>query len=137
MPKLAEISEFSDEELFDVSSALTLLGFAHLERGDIILTPLGKQYTHASNSKRKEIFGHQLLENIPLIAYIRQGLVQDPSGDLHKDLFLRLLRFTLNEVDALSALRVAIEWGRYGDLFEYDFNTGILTMPKNDEAAAE
>jgi NitT/TauT family transport system ATP-binding protein len=37
----------------------------------------------------------------------------------------------------LSALRVAIEWGRYGDLFEYDFNTGILNMPKNDGTSAE
>jgi NitT/TauT family transport system ATP-binding protein len=137
LPKLAEETEFSDEELLTVSSALTLLGFAHLEQGDIILNPLGEQYIHASNPVRQAIFGRQLLENVPLIAYIRQGLVQDPSGDLHEDLFLRLLRFTLNEGDAISALRVAIEWGRYGDLFEYNFNTGILTMPKVEETASE
>ncbi len=137
LPKLAEETEFSDEELLAVSSALTLLGFVHLEQGDIILNPLGEQYLHASNPVRQAVFGKQLLENVPLIAYIRQGLVQDPSGDLHEDLFLRLLRFTLNEADAISALRVAIEWGRYGDLFEYDFNTGTLHMPKNEEAAAE
>src|ERR1017187_3665485 len=69
LPKLAEESEFSDQELLDVSSALTLLGFAHLERGDIILNPLGEHYVHASNSERKEVFGQQLLENVPLIAY--------------------------------------------------------------------
>ncbi len=137
LPKLAEETELSDEELLAVSSALTLLGFVHLEHGDIILNPLGKQYALASNPERKVIFGQQLLENVPLIAYIRQGLVKDPSGDLHEDLFLRLLRFTLNEADAISALRVAIEWGRYGDLFEYDFNTGELTMPKDEEMAAE
>jgi NitT/TauT family transport system ATP-binding protein len=88
----------------------------------------------ASNPVRQEIFGKQLLEHVPLIAYIRQGLVKDPSGDLHEDMFIRLLRFTLSEGDALSALRVAIEWGRYGDLFEYDFNTGILNIPKNEDA---
>ena len=137
LPKLAEESEFSDEELLAVSSALTLLGFAHLEHGDIILNPLGEQYIHADNPERKAMFGRQLLENVPLIAYIRQGLVQDPSGDLHEDLFLRLLRFTLNEADAISALRVAIEWGRYGELFEYDFNTGILNMPQDEETVAE
>ncbi len=137
LPKLAEETEFSDEELLAVSSALTLLGFAHLEHGDIMLNPLGKQYVLANNSERKVIFGQQLLENVPLIAYIRQGLVQDPSGDLHEELFLRLLRFTLNEADAISALRVAIEWGRYGDLFEYDFNTGVINMPKDEEAAAQ
>ena len=137
LPKLAEESEFNDQELFDVSSALTLLGFAHLERGDIILNQLGEQYVHANNAERKVIFGQQLLENVPLIAYIRQGLVQDASGDLHEDLFLRLLRFTLDEGDAQSALRVAIEWGRYGELFEYNFNTGVLNMPKDEETEAE
>jgi NitT/TauT family transport system ATP-binding protein len=134
LPKLAEVSEFSDEELLAVSSALTLLGFVHLEHGDIIINPLGEQYVQASNPVRQEIFGKQLLEHVPLIAYIRQGLVKDPSGDLHEDMFIRLLRFTLSEGDALSALRVAIEWGRYGDLFEYDFNTGILNIPKNEDA---
>ena len=137
LPKLAEETDFSDEELLSVSSALTLLGFVHLEHGDIIINPLGEQYVHASNPVRQAIFGKQLLEHVPLISYIRQGLEKDLSGDLHEDMFIRLLRFTLSEADALSALRVAIEWGRYGDLFEYDFNTGILNIPKKEEASME
>ncbi len=137
LPKLAEETELSDHELLDVASALTLLGFALLDQGDIMLTPLGSQYVQADNPERKMIFGQQLLENVPLVAYIRHGLVQDPSGDLHEDLFLRLLRFSLNETDTLSVMRVAIEWGRYGDLFEYNFNTGILNMPKDEEISAE
>lgn len=137
LPKLAEETELSDQELLDVSSALTILGFAILDQGDIILTPLGEQYVVANNSERKTMFGKQLLENVPLVAYIRHGLVQDPSGDLHEDLFLKLLRFSLDEAEALSALRVAIEWGRYGDLFEYNFNTGVLNMPKDEAAVSE
>jgi NitT/TauT family transport system ATP-binding protein len=133
LPKLAEETELGDHELLDVASALTLLGFASLEQGDILLTPLGVQYAQADNGERKTLFGRQVLENVPLIAYIRHGLVQDPSGDLHEDLFLRLLHFSLSEADTLSVLRVAIEWGRYGELFEYNFNTGILNMPKNEE----
>jgi hypothetical protein len=72
------------------------------------------------------MFGKQLLEHVPLIAYICHGLEQDKSGDLPEDLFLKLLRFTLSEEEAERALRVAIEWGRYGDLFEYNFNTGVI-----------
>jgi NitT/TauT family transport system ATP-binding protein len=132
LPKLAEETELTDQELLSVSSALTLLGFAVLDHGDIIITPLGEQYVHTGNAERQAMFGRQLLENVPLVAYIRHGLLQDPSGDLHEDLFLRLLRFTLNEADAKSALRVAIEWGRYGELFEYNFNTGVINMPESD-----
>ena len=137
LPKLAEETELNDQELLDVSGALALLGFSLLDHGDIILTPLGKQYVLANNPERKVIFGQHLMGNVPLVAYIRQGLEQDPSGDLHEDLFLKLLRFSLSEADTVSALRVAIEWGRYGDLFEYNFNTGIITMPKDEETAAE
>ena len=108
-----------------------------LDHGDILLTPLGVEYIHADNPERQTIFGRQVLENVPLVAYIRQGLEQDPSGDLHEDLFLRLLRFTLNEADAESALRVAVEWGRYGDLFEYNYNTGVIHMPEEKESVAE
>jgi len=136
LPKLAEEAELADKGLLDVSSALTLLGFAHMDHGDIILTELGQRYVQADNPERQSIFGKQLVENVPLVAYIHHGLDQDPSGDLHEDLFLRLLRFTLNEPDAKSALRVAIEWGRYGDLFEYDFHTGIIHLPE-DEASSE
>lgn len=137
LPKLAEETELTDQELLNVSGALTLLGFAHLDHGDIILTPLGFQYVHASNPERQAIFGRQVLENVPLVAYIRQGLEQDPSGDLHEELFLRLLRFTLNQADAVTALRVAIEWGRYGNLFEYNFNTGVIQMPEDEAVIAE
>lgn len=137
LPRLAEDTELSDHELLDVASALTLLGFAQLEQGDIMLTALGSRYALADHLARKIIFGQQLLSNVPLIAYIRHGLVQDPSGDLHEDLFIKLLHFTLSEADTLTVMRVAIEWGRYGELFEYDFNTGILKMPENEEISTE
>jgi NitT/TauT family transport system ATP-binding protein len=137
LPKLAEETELSDQELLDVSSALTILGFANLDHGDIILTELGEKYVAANNSERKATFGRQLLENVPLVSYIRHGLVQDPSGDLHEDLFLKLLRFSLDEAESVSALRVAIEWGRYGDLFEYNFNTGVLNMPEGEVTSSE
>jgi len=137
LPKLAEETELSDKELLDVSSALALLGFAYLTQGDIVITPLGEQYVQEKGPERQAIFGRQLLEHVPLVAYIRHGLERDHSGDLPEDLFLKLLRFTLNEVEAERALRVAIEWGRYGDLFDYNFNTGVIQMPKGDTAVAE
>lgn len=137
LPKLAEETELDDQELLDVARALTLLGFTYLAQGDIVITALGQQYAGEKAPERQAIFGRQLLENVPLVAYIRHGLEQDRSGDLPEDLFLKLLRFTLNADDAERALRVAIEWGRYGDLFEYNFNTGVIQLPKDEPAAAE
>ena len=132
LPKLAEETELTDKELLEVSRALTLLGFVELAHGDVVITQLGKLYVGTTNSERQRIFGQQLLAHVPLVAYIRHGLEQDRSGDLPEDLFLKLLRFTLNEVEAKRALSIAIEWGRYGDIFEYNYNTGVIQLPKNE-----
>jgi NitT/TauT family transport system ATP-binding protein len=131
LPEIAEETGLTDHELLEVSRALTLLGLALLDGGDILLTPLGTAYAKAEAAERHDLFGQQVLEHVPLVAYIRHGLQQDPSGDLHEDLFLRLLRFTLNEEDAVGALRTAMEWGRYGDLFEYDYTTGIIHIQRD------
>jgi NitT/TauT family transport system ATP-binding protein len=137
LPKLGEETELTDTELLDASLALALLGFAHLAHGDIAVTELGRQYVNASNSERQAIFGKQLLEHVPLIAYICHGLQQDRSGDLPEELFLRLLRFTLSEEEAVRVLRVAIEWGRYGELFEYNYNTGVIHLAKDETPATD
>ncbi len=137
LPKIAEETELTDAELLEVLNALILLGFAYLTNGDILMTELGTRYVKANNTERQEMFGKQLLEHVPLIAYICHGLQQDKSGDLPEDLFLKLLRFTLSEEEAERALRVAIEWGRYGDLFEYNFNTGVIQRSEEDQPAGD
>jgi NitT/TauT family transport system ATP-binding protein len=137
LPKIAEETELTDRELLHASSALALLGLAYLTDGDIVITPLGEEYVHEKNPGRQAIFGRQVLEHVPLIAYIRHGLEQDQSGDLPEYLFLKLLRFTLNEAEAERALRVAIEWGRYGNLFDYNFNTGVIHLPKSETTSGE
>lgn len=86
----------------------------------------------APNSERHALFARQVLAQVPLIASIRRGLEQDPSGDLHESLFLNLLHFTLNEFEARQVLRIAIAWGRYGEVFEYDYSTGIVRLPACD-----
>jgi NitT/TauT family transport system ATP-binding protein len=137
LPKLAEMTELTDDELLDASQALALLGFAHVAQGDITITSLGEHYIGASAPLRQETFGRQLLAHVPLIAYIRHGLEQDASGDLPEDLFLKLLRYTLDEAEADRVLRVAIEWGRYGAVFEYDFNTGVIHLPEDEAEGSE
>lgn len=136
LPRLADETELTDDELLHVSAALALLGFAQVDHGDIALTPLGEHYAGAPKALRQEVFGQQALTHIPLITYIRHGLEQDPSGDLPKELFLRLLRFTLTPAEAERVLRVAIEWGRYGEIFEYNYTTGVIHLPEGEETAS-
>jgi NitT/TauT family transport system ATP-binding protein len=132
LPKLADEAELPDEELFPAYEALSLLGLAQLEQGDIALTPLGRRYADCDHTLRQEIFGQQVLTHVPLAARIRRQLEEAPNGMLSEQPFIELLEEFLEADEAKRVLEVAIEWGRYGELYEYDFHTGQLKLP--DEA---
>ncbi|WP_317202523.1 nitrate/sulfonate/bicarbonate ABC transporter ATP-binding protein [Janthinobacterium sp.] len=133
LPQLAEEAEIADEELFPVYEALGMLGLAHVEKGDISLTPLGLRYVEAEQSERQHIFGQQLLSQVPLAARIRELLEAQPNGELPEQPFIALLEEYLKSDEANRVLEIAIEWGRYGEIYEYDFHTGRLALPEQAE----
>jgi NitT/TauT family transport system ATP-binding protein len=133
LPQLAEEAELPDEELFPTYEALGLLGLAVVEKGDIALTPLGRRYVEAEQTLRQEIFGQQLLTHVPLAARIRQRLEAEPTGTLTEKPFIELLEEFMKTDEAKRVLEVAVEWGRYGEVYEYDFHTGRLKLPDQQE----
>jgi len=133
LPALAEESELTDEELLPLTAALHRLDLAHVAGGDIALTPLGQRYVAGEHDERRAIFGQQLLAHVPLAAHIRHSLEQEPSGQLKEEPFLKLLEESMNKQDAENVLRVAIEWARYGEVFDYDYNTGLIHLPETQE----
>ena len=137
LPKLAEESELTDDELLPVASAIDLLGLARVQSGDLHLTLLGRRYVDGDHAVRQELFGQQVLENVPLAAHIRHSLEQDPERALPEQPFLRLLQQHLDPAEAERVLKTVIEWGRHGEVFEYDFHAGSIHLPddQQDEAA--
>ncbi len=137
LPALGEETELTDDELLPLAEALQLLGLAQVAHGDIAITPLGHRYVQAENTMRQEIFGQQLLTHVPLAAHIRHSLEQTESGELPEQAFLKLLRESLDQEEAERVLQVAIEWGRYGEVYEYGFHTGLIALPEPDDDEEE
>jgi NitT/TauT family transport system ATP-binding protein len=135
LPKLAEASELTDDELLPLVQALSLLEFTRLADGDLHATPLGREYVDGSHAERQALFGRQLLAQVPLIAHIHHSLEQEPSGELPEKPFLRLLEDSLSATEAEDVMKVAIEWGRHGEVFEYDYHTGVVHLPERDAVA--
>ncbi|MBV8500562.1 MAG: nitrate/sulfonate/bicarbonate ABC transporter ATP-binding protein [Paucibacter sp.] len=133
LPKIADESELTDEELLPLSDALHRLGLAKLERGDLVITGLGQRYVEGEHEFRRQIFGQQLLAHVPLIAHIRHSLEQESSGQIKEEPFLQMLGESMDRTEAQRVLNVAIEWARYGEVFEYEFNTGLIHLPELDE----
>ena len=132
LPQLAEESELSDHELLPVYEALRLLELVHIAQGDIALTALGHHYYKADQALRQDIFGQQLLQHIPIAAEIRHSLEQEPDGELPEEPFLRRMEEFMKEEEAERVLKVVVEWGRYGEVFEYDFHTKMLKLPEKE-----
>jgi NitT/TauT family transport system ATP-binding protein len=134
LPKLAEASELTDDELLPLVEALSLLEFTRLADGDIHATAPGRQYVDGSHAERQALFGRQLLAQVPFIAHIRHSLEQEPSAELPEEPFLRLLEESLSASEAEDVMKVAIEWGRHGEVFEYDYHTGLIHLPERKVA---
>ena len=137
LPQLGEETELTDEELLPAAEALALLELALLGGGDLTVTELGRQYVAAEYDARQQMFARQLLKRVPLAAHIQHSLLQDPSGELKEEHFLALLRESLTKEEAERVLKVAIEWGRHGEVYRYDYHTGMIGLPESDAAASD
>ncbi|WP_060485854.1 nitrate/sulfonate/bicarbonate ABC transporter ATP-binding protein [Pseudomonas sp. NBRC 111123] len=129
LPHLAEETELPDEVLFPIYEALGLLGFAQVVEGDIRLTRHGRNYVTARQARRQDLFARQCKGRVSLIGYILDSLHLEPAGLLEKTVLERLTEY-MDADEAERVLKVAIEWGRYAELFEYDFHTRRLTLAR-------
>lgn len=128
LPELADELMMQVDDLFPILETLEVLGFAQIAEGDIHLTPLGKQFSEADLQARKHLFAKQLRSTIPLVRHIQRVLNEKQKHRVSEERFLTKLEDYLSDKEAERVLRTMIDWGRYAELFAYDFNTGMLSL---------
>jgi NitT/TauT family transport system ATP-binding protein len=128
LPHLAESEHVSTEDLVVLTEALQLLGFAAVGGGDIETLPAGRGFAAADLQRRKQIFADQLMRNIPLVAHIRRVLDERPGHSAPETRFIAELEDHLSDDEAQRVLETVINWGRYAELFAYDYDSGILSL---------
>ena len=132
LPELADALHFEIDDLFPIVDALDLLDLAHVTGRTLTLTRHGMAFIAADILRRKEIFGEHLLKRVPLAAHIRRVLNERPGQRAPEQRFLRELEDYMNEEEAERVLSVMIDWGRYAELFVYDYNAGVLSIEPPD-----
>jgi NitT/TauT family transport system ATP-binding protein len=128
LPRLSDESELPDEALFPACEALSQLGLATVEGGDITMTTLGRRYEAADHAGRQAIFGRQLLAHVTLPQHIYSRLRASADGALPEEQALSPLLESNEPEEARRIMRTAIEWGRYGEIYEFDFHTRRLRL---------
>lgn len=128
LPELADEISMNIDDLFPILETLEILGFAKVSDGDIQLTDLGREFSEADLQARKHLFAQRLLEKVPLARYICRVLDEKAGHRVSEERFLTRLEDYLSDKEADRVLRTMIDWGRYAELFAYDFNSGILSL---------
>lgn len=128
LPDLAHELNFEVDDLLPLVDAVVLLGFATVDQADLELTPTGRTWVAADILTSKQRFAEQARERAPLVRAITRSLATTDDGTLNERFFLDLLRRGFSEEEARRQLDIAIDWGRYAELFDYDTETGELTL---------
>ncbi len=134
LPELAHLLIFEVDDLLPLTDAAELLGFAEVDDADFQLTADGKEWSEADILTSKSIFAGRARERAPLVRAIVRGLETTADGTLKERFFLDLLRRGFSEEEARAQLDTAIDWGRYGELFDFDAITGDLALTRPEDA---
>ncbi|MRH92237.1 ATP-binding cassette domain-containing protein [Nocardia sp. SYP-A9097] len=135
LPVIADELNFELDDLLPLVDAAALLGFLLVDSGDVILTDVGSNFTTANIHTSKHVFATQARRRAPLVRTICSALVGSSDGSARADFFLDLLRRGFSAEDARRQLELAIDWGRYGELYDYDTDSGRLTADPSGPAA--
>ena len=108
------------DDLLPIVDAAALLGFLRVDHGDAIITELGRKFAAADIQQRKQLFREALLAHVPLFQQIASALQAKTDGTIPAELFRDLLDEHCSEGESQRQLDIAIQWGRYAELFDYD-----------------
>jgi NitT/TauT family transport system ATP-binding protein len=114
-------------ELVQIIEMAEMLGFATVSEGDIILTPLGQAYAEASILTRKELFA-QRARRLPMMKWMMDMLRAAPDQSLPWKVFYTALLPEFPDEVAEQQLDVAINWGRYAELIDYNDSSEFLSL---------
>lgn len=128
LPELSDELMMNIDDLFPILETLEILGFAQVTEGVIHLTELGQQFSEADLQTRKQLFAQRLLDTVPLAHYIRKVLDEKIGHRVSEERFLTKLEDFLSDKEAERVLKTMIDWGRYAEIFAYDFKTGFLSL---------
>jgi NitT/TauT family transport system ATP-binding protein len=139
LAELADELSFEVDDLLPLVDAAEMLGLAEVHGADLEITDAGREFATADTDAGREfatadidaskaLFGTLISARAPLIKAILRALQATTDGTLREGFFLDLLRRGFSADEARRQLGIAIDWGRYGELFEYDAEDGELVL---------
>ena len=125
---VAEELRMEVDDLLPIVEACTLLGFAKLDKGDLEITPAGKEFAEDDITARRTLFRESALARVPLLQQIYTALGNKSDHSMPLEFFRDILDEHFSQEDVQRQIDTALDWGRYGDIFSYDSESDRLRL---------
>jgi|YelNatPaOPRAMG01_1025707.scaffolds.fasta_scaffold17465_5 NitT/TauT family transport system ATP-binding protein len=127
---IATLDDSLDEERTTLLNLLNdgkSLGFLEVEKGDVKLTPLGKEFLKSDVNRKKEILKRQLISIEPFVSLIKLFKNKENLEINREDLYDFIKENFPSDNDE-STFRMITNWGRYSRLIDYDVDTDEMFL---------
>jgi NitT/TauT family transport system ATP-binding protein len=127
---VAEDLQMEVDDLLPIAEAARLLDFVKLEKGDVEITAQGKAFAEADIGERKSLFRDAMLAHVPLLQQMNGALLKKSDHAMPLEFFRDVLDEHFEKEEAHRQIETALDWGRYGGIFDYDSERDRLLLQK-------
>ncbi|HLK67847.1 MAG TPA: AAA-associated domain-containing protein [Bryobacteraceae bacterium] len=125
---VADELQMEVDDLLPILEAVTLLGFAKADKGDVEITPEGKAFAEADIVARKHLFRDAALSHITLLQQMRKALESKSDHRMPLEFFRDVLDEHFSDPETQRQIETALNWGRYGDILSYQSESDEISL---------
>jgi NitT/TauT family transport system ATP-binding protein len=118
-----------------VAKGAEMLYFVDTPKNDVVLTDSGRRMVNASTAERPALLRVELLK-LGVFCLVIRELAKDPDTPLTGDAVRDLLAERLPTVGASELFETLVNWGRVGQLFDFDTASDTLALYSGREEGA-
>jgi NitT/TauT family transport system ATP-binding protein len=121
------ITEYDFGRTIAVAKAAEMLDLVDTPKNDVVLTDFGRKMIKASAAERPALLRAELIK-LGTFCLVIQELAKEPDTPVGGDAVRDLLAERLPTVDASELFETLLNWGRAGQLFEYDAAADTIAL---------
>jgi len=129
--KIASDTDREFGRVIAVVNAAELLDLVDTPRRLVVLSAEGAKVVRANPAGRKALFRDRVLE-LRLFRHVQDALSRGDEHRVDSDFVLELIALHLPNEDYEAMFETFVSWARFGDLFAYDEQAGVIELPGHE-----
>jgi NitT/TauT family transport system ATP-binding protein len=119
--------------MINVVKAAEMLEFVDTPKRMVVLDPDGVRFVKATLEERKLIWREQLLK-LRLFRDLHELLLRQPKHEIDRTFLLETFIMNMPQENYETMFQTFIRWSRWGDLFNYDDATEMISLVEEEKA---